>query len=99
MLSVVCFVYERHKRLVRTKAFVVQTFLQRCHDAICSGELMLVMLCSHIEAFTLQDMHSLMLMMCSDVPLRVTRSAFKAATPLLPSGDFLKVILSCVVTV
>ena len=59
------------------------------------------MLCSHVEAFTLQDMHSLMLMMCSDVPLRVTRSAFKAATPLLPSGDFLKetVILSCVTTV
>ena len=42
---------------------------------------------SRTEAFTLQDMHSLMLMLCSDVPLRVTRSAFKAATPLLPSGD------------
>ena len=51
------------------------------------------MFCSHIEAFTLQDMHSLMLMVCSDVPLRVTRSAFKAATPLLPSGDLLKLIV------
>lgn len=37
--------------------------------------------------FTLQDMHSLLLMLCPDVPLRVTRSAFKAATPLLPSGS------------
>ena len=39
--------------------------------------------------FTLQDMHSLLLMLCPDVPLRVTRSAFKAATPLLPSGRLL----------
>ena len=42
--------------------------------------------CSHTGAFTLQDMHSLMLMVCSDIPLRVPRSAFKAASPLLPSG-------------
>ncbi|DBB18159.1 TPA: hypothetical protein ACH3X3_003133 [Trebouxia sp. C0006] len=56
------------------------TFLNACKDV-------LQRVASHIEAFTLQDMHSLMLMMCSDVPLRVTRSAFKAATPLLPSGS------------
>ena len=32
-------------------------------------------------------MHSLMLMVCSDIPLRIARSAFKAASPLLPSGE------------
>ena len=53
----------------------------------CSNYTVLLMLRSHTEAFTLQDVHSLMVMLCSDVPLRVTRSAFKAATPLLPSGD------------
>ena len=42
--------------------------------------------CRKDVTFTLQDMHSLLLMLCPDVPLRVTRSAFKAATPLLPSG-------------
>lgn len=52
----------------------------------CSLHLMMFPNCSCGGAFTIQDMHSLMLMVCSDIPLRVTRSAFKAASPLLPSG-------------
>ena len=44
--------------------------------------------CSQMEGMTLQDLHSMLVLLCPDIPVRVARSAFKAATPLLPSGNF-----------
>lgn len=40
-----------------------------------------------MEGMTLQDLHSMLVLLCPDIPVRVARSAFKAATPLLPSGN------------
>ncbi|KAL3148174.1 hypothetical protein ABBQ38_014454 [Trebouxia sp. C0009 RCD-2024] len=70
----------------REFSYVSATPLNRM-TFILTAKALLEPVASHTGAFTLQDVHSLMLMLCSDIPLRVTRSAFKAASPLLPSGS------------
>lgn len=60
-----------------------------CIPAVVLKGQLTCLFCSHTDALSLQDLHSLILLLCPDMPLRVTRSAFKAATPLLPFGKAL----------